>query len=125
MKKLFAYIILSFFIALSAPALIANQMVATHVDGVEDNVLPFTVYPNPLSTGKLVVNLGFEQSNADVSFSIINVLGQPVYTYAVTAKDYTNGSFSVDLSNISVDKGIYFMKMSLGDKSSVQKLVIK
>jgi len=100
-------------------------MVATPVDGVVDNVLPFTVYPNPLTTGKLMVNIGFEQPNAEVTFSINNVLGQLIFSYVVSAKDYTNGSFTVDLTNINFDKGIYLIKMSLGDKSSVQKLVIK
>lgn len=91
----------------------------------ELNVMPFTVYPNPLTSSKLVVNINFASSGADVTFSISNVLGQSVYTHKLSANDYSNGSFSADLSNLSLDKGIYLMKMSSGDKTSVQKLVVK
>jgi len=125
MRKLLGCIIISLVVVFSAPALKSHQMSSTPVDGVQDNVLPFTVYPNPLTAGKLMVNIGFEQPSTDVVFSINNILGQLVFSYSVAAKDYTNGSFTVDLSNINIDKGIYLMKMSLGDKSSVQKLVIK
>lgn len=92
---------------------------------VQDVVMPFTVYPNPLTTRKLVVNVEFEQTSIPVTFSISNVLGQSVFTYTLTSEDYKNGSFSADLGDLSLDKGLYLMKMSRGDKTSVQKLVIK
>ena len=92
---------------------------------VLDNTLPFTVYPNPLTTNKLIINIGFDQPTSEVKFSVSNVLGQEIFTYTLTAKDYTNGSFTVDFSSYNLDKGIYLMKMSKDGKSSVQKLVIK
>ena len=91
----------------------------------QDIVLPFTVYPNPLTTNKLVVNIDFEQTTIPVIFSISNVLGQSVYQYTLTPDDFKNGSFTAEFGNLSLDKGIYLIKMSRGDKTSVQKLVIK
>jgi len=89
------------------------------------DVMPFTVYPNPLSSNKLVVNINFTKTENSVTFSISNVLGQVVFTHKLSTEDYGKATFTADLSTISLDKGIYLMKMSRGDKTTVQKLVVK
>ncbi len=125
MRKIQAYIII-LMTAVMLPTLFAKAEGSYPAPTViVDNVMPFTVYPNPLTANKLVVNLAFDQPIGDVVFSISNVLGQQLFSYTITSKDFTNGSFSVDLSNQNLEKGIYLMKMSRDDKSSVQKLVVK
>lgn len=89
------------------------------------DLMPFTVYPNPLSSNKLVVNISFNQATSPVTFTISNVLGQVVFTHKLSNEDYAKGSFTADLSTLSLDKGIYLMKMTRGDKTAVQKLVVK
>ena len=92
---------------------------------VNEQIMPFSVYPNPLTGKKLVISLNFATQAADVTFSISNVLGQTVFTHKLSAKDYTNGSFTADLSNLDLKKGIYLIKMTMDSKSNVQKLVIR
>jgi hypothetical protein len=113
-------------------ALGPNPMVQAHV--IADNpastmetadLMPFTVYPNPLSSNKLVVNVNFNETISPVTFTISNVLGQVVFTYKLSKEDFDKGSFTADLSTLSLDKGIYLMKMTRGDKTAVQKLVVK
>lgn len=113
-------------------ALGPNPMVQAHVAAVNPattmetaDLMPFTVYPNPLSSNKLVVNVDFNETISPVTFTISNVLGQVVFTHKLSNEDYAKGSFTADLSTLSLDKGIYLMKMTRGDKTAVQKLVVK
>ena len=61
----------------------------------QQDVMPFSVYPNPLTSKKLVVNVDFEETTVPVTFTISNVLGQAVFTYKLSSDDYKNGSFEV------------------------------
>ncbi len=86
----------------------------------------FKMYPNPMTGEVLQVNFDFEFKQGQVfSFVITNVIGQAVYTHTLTDDEVKRGSFTINLEQIKLDKGIYLTKMINGDHSSVQKLVVR
>jgi Subtilase family/GEVED domain/Secretion system C-terminal sorting domain len=76
--------------------------------------------PNP-SDGQF--KLQFYLSNTDnVEVTVVNSIGQRVY--ASTYPDF-NGLFSQDINLGNVSAGIYFLKVRIGGKNYLEKLVIK
>jgi hypothetical protein len=103
----------------------AHNMTTPNPMELSEKIMPFSVYPNPLTSKKLVITLGFATQASEVTFSISNVLGQTVFNHKLTSRDYATGTFTADLSSLSLEKGIYLMKMTMDGKTNVQKLVIK
>jgi len=88
---------------------------STIINGISDaGVANFNVYPNP-TTKRITVNTG---QNHVESIRIIDLTGRAVYT--------NNESFTGAKSlNLSLEKGIYLVKL-IGSKSfSTQKLIIE
>ena len=61
----------------------------------------------------------------EYAFTITNIIGQAVYTHTLTDEEVKKGSFTIDLENIKLEKGIYLTKMSNNGSSTIQKLVIR
>ena len=74
----------------------------------------FDIYPNP-SLGSFTISL---DETVDFEVSVINVLGQTVFTNVIDSK-----LTKVNLSGIS--KGIYTVELSSGDVLYTEKLIIK
>ena len=74
----------------------------------------FDVYPNP-SLGSFTIAL---EEAGEFTVSVINVLGQTVYT-----ADIDNSLTQVDLSGIS--KGMYTVELNSGDVVYTEKLIIE
>ena len=90
------------------------------------NPVAFKMYPNPMTGDVLQVNFDFEFRHGQVfSFVITNVIGQVVYTHTLTDDEVKKGSFTINLEQLKLDRGIYLTKMINGDHSSVQKLVVR
>lgn len=123
MRKVYSLVLILFF-AINTGYVVAESEAPATV-GVNEQIMPFSVYPNPLTGNKLVISLNFATQAADVTFSISNVLGQTVYTHKLSSTDFTNGNFTADLSSLDLEKGIYLIKMTMDSKSNVQKLVIR
>lgn len=90
--------------------------------GVENNLastIGINVFPNP-NTGSLTIQLA-NTNNAVIAVSIVNTLGETVYTENVQV----NGSLtkSIDLSTLA--KGIYIVKASSGTSQQLQKLILQ
>jgi hypothetical protein len=86
----------------------------------------FKMYPNPMTGEVLQVNFDFEFKSGQVfSFVITNVIGQVVYTHILSDDEVKKGSFTINIEQLNLDKGIYLTKMINGDHSSVQKLVLR
>lgn len=96
---------------------------ATSVDLV--NELELGVYPNP-SNGPTRINITLPASSA-VNLSIYNAAGQVVY--AETGRTYSQGYQVINWDGKSnngeeVKSGYYFVKVSAGSLTSVDKLVL-
>ena len=93
----------------------SNQIVYT-----AGSDIGLTVGPNP-NSGQFKVQF-FIAETANVSISLLNVLGQRVYSSEYP--DFS-GVFSnqVDVENLSA--GIYILKIQVGSKTYAQKLLIK
>lgn len=90
--------------------------------GVEDNLFEGQVkaYPNP-STGKFLLEFAMDEiSNLDIE--IFNSLGQRLYTEQLESfsGQYRNG---IDLEHVPA--GVYFLRISNGDRSYNQRLVFE
>jgi hypothetical protein len=77
-----------------------------------------TVYPIPAKTILNIKLDGIEAQQADLK--LVNLLGQVVYTHAITINAGTN-NFQIDVTGLQ--KGIYLLELQ-GDKSRAAKRVI-
>lgn len=74
------------------------------------------LYPNPSNGG--IINLTFTDNTQESKVSIVNIMGQLLYSKKVEAGQTVN-------LNQSFTPGIYFVKIEQGGKSVVKKLIIK
>lgn len=110
MRVFFTIVILVFSVLLSAE----NQPVA------------YKMYPNPMTSDFLDINFNISnKSIKDVNFVISNVIGQTVFSYRLTDDEIKKGTFKVKLDQIKLEKGFYLAKLSAGESSSVQKLIVR
>jgi hypothetical protein len=94
---------------------------------IESNIIKpvFDVYPNPATGNEILINLKDFKNNAGSTLTISNVIGQVLFTYHITQADIENGSFKINLSENEIRKGMYFLKLSSGEQSTLKKLVVK
>jgi hypothetical protein len=84
------------------------------------------MYPNPMTSDVLEVSIQSGVKNLkNLTFVISNVIGQLVYEYNITEEDLKKGVFVVKLDQIKLEKGFYLTKISNGEFSTVQKLVVR
>jgi hypothetical protein len=88
--------------------------------------LTYKMYPNPMTSDVLEVSLQTGSKNIkNLTFIISNVIGQTVFQYNLTEEDIKKGSFIIKLDQIKLEKGFYLTKISNGEFSTVQKLVVR
>lgn len=85
----------------------------TALSKVDFDANEFNIYPNP-SKGNF--SISFKNSNEKYILQVFTVLGQKVFE-----KEYTNSS-SASINNLQ--KGVYFVKIENGTKSSVKKIIV-
>lgn len=71
-----------------------------------------TIYPNPVSTGKIYIS---SKSSLDKKIEIFDVLGKKVLEVTITTKE-------VNVANLT--PGIYIIKIKEKDASATRKLII-
>jgi hypothetical protein len=90
------------------------------INEIANNEVEFAVYPNP---SKNYFNLSYTNENsAPVSYEIINATGQ-----IIKKNDLGNdkGAVRQTISVADLQSGIYFVKVHIGNKTSVKKLTIQ
>ena len=83
-------------------------------------VASLNIFPNP---AKSAFNISLTNEKADgVNYEIMNALGQTVKKETLsTEKGEVN--YAIDISNIP--SGVYFVKVNVGNATSVKKLTIQ
>jgi hypothetical protein len=88
--------------------------------------LIYKMYPNPMTSDVLEVSFQSGLKNLrNLTFVISNVIGQAVFQYNITEDDIKKGSFVIKIDQIKLEKGFYLTKISNGEVSTVQKLVVR
>lgn len=86
----------------------------------------YKMYPNPLYGSELQIKFDFEYKQGQVYvFTLTNIIGQSIYTHILTEDEVKRGLFTIDIEGINLEKGIYLTKMVSGERSSIQKLVVR
>jgi len=82
----------------------------------------FSIYPNP-AKGTIYLNYELPQS-AEVSFEIINTMGQKIKVEQ--ERNYPQGKniFVLDLESLHLNGGVYFVSMISKDKKYTQRIVV-
>ncbi len=97
--------------------LTSDIAVLTVASSVEDlAAFGINIYPNP-SDGTFRIEIKNKEKTADVSIS--DMTGKIIYSNKLN----TSENYAIKLNDVS--KGVYFMKINLGDKSVVSKLIIQ
>jgi lysophospholipase L1-like esterase len=84
---------------------------------VEDNFL--SISPNPVNQGIMTIKLADVNDEQSVTISILDAKGVMVayFRQSTPSKDY-------DISSLSLNRGVYFVKAQKGNKVSTQKLIV-
>ena len=94
---------------LSTPTIILVEVLDVY--DVEENTMSLRVYPNPVSNTLYISN------NADFTYSMYNNMGQEV------VKGNAQGSQRINVNELP--KGIYFLRITSGGQTNVQKIIVK
>jgi len=122
-KKLLVCILLFSIGSFSALSLSANS---APYDGVVEPGPGFTLHPNPVSGTWFHINLAFSESDyPNARFSISNVLGEIIYTAPIKKTEFAGAKVRVDVADLKLDKGVYFVQVFGGDKSRILRLVVR
>ncbi len=86
----------------------------------------FTIYPNPVNGSSFDINFSFNETEFPrVHLNIVNVLGQNVYSYNLVKLDYSNGKIHIDITDLRLNKGIYFVQLTSGESTRTVRLAIR
>jgi hypothetical protein len=86
----------------------------------------FTLHPNPVTGTWFHINLAFAESDyPNARFSISNVLGEVVYSAPIKKTEFAGARVRVDIADLKLDKGVYFVQVSGGEKSRILRLVVR
>jgi len=123
MRRILAIIVLAMASWMHVSA--GERSVLRYSDPV-DGVLAFTISPNPANGTYITVNFNLQPSNAgQVALSVTNLIGQSMYTHIIQQGDIQRGYVRIELADLKLSKGLYFVKMSSGEYSNTQKLVLR
>jgi len=79
-----------------------------------------SVYPNPAKDN---ININFVNENAEnTSYEIVNVLGQTVRSQNIPV---VKGETLYNANLSGIENGIYFVKLNVGNKTSVTKITVQ
>ena len=85
----------------------------------------FTLHPNPVTGTWFHINLAFSESDyPNARFSISNVLGEVIYAAPIKKTEFAGAKVRVDIADLKLDKGVYFIQVFGGDKSKILRLVV-
>lgn len=89
----------------------------------EENLIGLSLYPNPAlnkSTIKIDAN-----KNANLSIELLNIVGKSVKTITQSTKISENQTYSYDIDKGNLTSGVYFVKVTVNNKTSIERLIFK
>ena len=95
--------------ALSVPTTIVVEVIITSVN---ENSTAFEVYPNPVSNTLYVKGV-----NAKYDYAVFNNVGQEMM------RGNAQGTLQINVSSLS--KGVYFLRLTSGSQTNVQKIIVE
>ena len=98
-----------------------NNYITLGINGATNvSLTDVSVYPNPAKDN---INLNFVNENAEnASYQIINVIGQSVRQQTIPT---TKGETTYNVNLNGIESGIYFIKLTVGNKTSVNKITVQ
>ena len=96
-----------------------NNAVLTGINNINLEAMNYNVYPNP-ATESVNINLTNAKSE-NVSLVIMNNLGQVIKSVELGNSIEINRT----LATADLSSGIYYIKTTIGDRSTTKKLIIK
>jgi hypothetical protein len=99
---------------------IASNYITLGVKENASNSIDLSVYPNP-AKDNLTISYYNENGN-NASYQVLNALGQ------VIKQDYLGNDKGIIRSEVNVESlpsGIYFVKVMIGDRSTVEKITVQ
>uniref|UniRef100_UPI00404AB95C T9SS type A sorting domain-containing protein n=1 Tax=Flavobacterium sp. TaxID=239 RepID=UPI00404AB95C len=112
MEKKYFYIILFSLLLFSLESFSQEEKTISTNTVQEISIEGLTIYPNPVSTGKIYIS---SKSSLDKKIEIFDVLGKKVLETTITTKE-------VNVANLS--PGIYIIKIKEKEASATRKLII-
>jgi hypothetical protein len=100
----------------------------TELYGQQEKPLNFSISPNPVSGNQFQIQFKFpinEPYLHSVSVVFTNLIGQTVFTYIPNADELTTGRIMFYPEQMKLDKGVYFVKLTIGDQFKVHKMVLR
>lgn len=105
---------------ISSVALLMSKTKPSSIKTSAKSIGNFNVYPNPVSTGSLTVNIALDQKSDKVMYKIIDLVGRSVYTEL--HENVQHETFTINTSGIApgnylltvvTDKGIEARKLTI------------
>lgn len=93
-----------------------------------ENPLGLTISPNPVTDGTVTLHFKMLKTNIpteNASIQLTNLIGQQVYTLKLSQNDLTKGYIRLEIEQLNLDKGIYFVKFSVAEYSKIQKMILR
>ena len=105
--------LLSFFLLCAAPTNAQIQEETVPTEEQEMSIEGLSIYPNPALGSKIYIRT---KKNEVKHVEVYNILGKAILSARLTGPEFNISS---------LEKGIYFLKIQEGDKTSTRKLVVR
>lgn len=100
-----------------------NRIMATSLSGSSSDETTVSIYPNPVnSTSTLNYNLA---SDGDAKIELYNELGQLIKLLDVGYKNSGTYKLDLEMSELQLENGVYFVKISTNGESRMKKIIYK
>lgn len=125
MHKVFA-IAFSILLLGSAPGVVNAATFAGPVTTVTEPAPGFSLNPNPVTGTWFYINLEFSETDfPNAKYAISNVLGEVVFSAPIKKTEFAGAKVRVDIADLKLNKGLYFVQVTGGDKSKILRLVVR
>ena len=96
-----------------------NTAILTGINEETNDNFQVNVYPNPISKGGNVFTITSDELLKNTHVEVYDILGKIIYS------DYVVNTTSKEIYVKNISSGIYFVKLSTGEKLYTQKLIVQ